>query len=75
MWHHAFLTADQTEINFAYIKACIERLDSGVDSDNVWIAKLMDMAYEAGYKQGQEDSEKIWMQMQALIFSRVEGTA
>ena len=81
-WHHAFLKAkdrNTSELNMDYMRVCVERFNSGIHSDNTWVAKLMQMAYEAGYEAGkvagEEDATNQIMQIQMLAVVPPGGNA
>lgn len=82
MWYRAFLKTDHRnnpELNMEYIHACVERFNSGMQSDNAWTAKLMQMAYDAGYEAGKQAGEEAAMdqmvQIQLLTMAAPMGRA
>ena len=81
MWHRLFLKTDRngSELNMEYIRDCVERWDSGIRSDNTWTAKLIEIAYNAGYEAGKADGEESatnqMMQVQLLTLAAPMGNA
>jgi len=62
-----------------YIRVCVERFNSGIQSDNTWTAKLMQMAYDAGHEAGKQAGEQAaldqMMQIQLLTMAAPMGRA